>query len=239
MYVKITSFVSFPFIVSQPQEYTSTAKPGFYKMNAQPEVLCIYTDKDRPHAKTELRELNKVMQMFSTKITVVKNPSKAELMQAISECSIEGKSLICFIIGHGYSNAFLCTDGLLPLQDVVRQMNTRILMDTPKLLITQLCRKEIPEGHHVIQGRGRDFADSIEPRGPDMLIMAATLMDGLAARNVMIPIFAKALKEARDTQDFHELFLRVRWEIERVEPTQVPVLMSTLKYKFSLTKASR
>lgn len=72
--------------------------------------------------------------------------------------------------------------------------------------------------------------------GDDFSILAATINHGYANRCLMIPVLSQRLRLSRGEEDLHEIFLRVKADIQSEEPSQVPEYRTTMSRKFCLHK---
>lgn len=80
----------------------------------------------------------------------------------------------------------------------------------------------------------RSSPGSFDVSGPDMLLLAATINNQLASRNVMIPKLAHNIRESSTDADLHDIFLQTTDEVRREVPAQVPEYRSTARLKICL-----
>ena len=78
------------------------------------------------------------------------------------------------------------------------------------------------------------FPDHFDLPKADMSLLMSTVGGGLAERNVFIPLLAKQLQESAESDDINDVFLKTHREMEKQIPDQIPVYMSTMKYKLNL-----
>mgnify|MGYP001804780382 CR=1 FL=1 len=69
-----------------------------------------------------------------------------------------------------------------------------------------------------------------------MLVIMSAYHGSLAARNVMIPSLAKAIRTSRNDADICEIFHETTREIMKTEPNQAQEMRSTLRYKLCLVQ---
>ena len=84
-----------------------------------------------------------------------------------------------------------------------------------------------------------DLPTHFDVQGPDMIVLAATINNQLASRNVMIPLLAYNIIESSTDADIHDIFLKTTDEVTREVPTQVPEYRSTTRLKVCLKQVYR
>ena len=138
-------------------------------------------------------------------------------------------------MSHGKDGTLFMDGESLSVQDILTAMDAPDLQGKPKVLIIQACRGSIE--NTSVHDRSSS-AGSFELSSPDMLAVYSSLKGGRAARNVMIPLLAKTLKNARQDEDLCELVHRTMTEMTKAVPQQVPEMRSTLRYRVVLKKVS-
>lgn len=202
---------------------------SFYNMPAPPSVIICYTTVRRPTAITEADTLTEAFQHHKIEPKSFVDPTVEEMRWNIKKeaDSIDTSALIVCIMMHGFEGFVECSDGHLPINDILELMNSESMGGKPKILVVQACRTE---------GPGNLTPGYYDLRGPDMLVLNASYAGGLAARNVMIPMFAKALKETEGAGDIHQILLPIANEMKREEPDQALVCYSSLRNRLLLSK---
>ena len=209
---------------------------GVYPLQTAPNCLIFYNTIDRPGAEIEAETIEEAMILLKCYTKVNKNPTKNSIIYSIDNSAVPNPSaLICIIMSHGKDGTLFMDGESLSVQDILTAMDAPDLQGKPKVLIIQACRGSIE--NTSVHDRSSS-AGSFELSSPDMLAVYSSLKGGRAARNVMIPLLAKTLKNARQDEDLCELVHRTMTEMTKAVPQQVPEMRSTLRYRVVLKKVS-
>lgn len=164
---------------------------------------------------------------------IAENPTKQEMLESIAATPPDASGLICILMAHGKAGAVLFDDSFTTVQEIVSAMDCSKLRGKPKMLIIQACRGSVKERMKTNSER-ETCNQPFEIKCPDMLAIFSTFHGGLSARNVMIPSFAKAIKNSEPGADVCDVYLRTTNGIMKSEPDQVPEMRTTLRYKLCL-----
>ena len=189
---------------------------GVYPLQTAPNCLIFYNTIDRPGAEIEAETIEEAMNHLKCYTKVNENPTKRSLLHSIVRCAVSPASaLICIIMSHGKDGTLFMDGESLSVHDILIAMDAPDLLGKPKVLIIR-------------------SAGSYELSSPDMLAVYSSLKGGRAARNVMIPLLAKILKNARQDEALCERVHRTMTEMTKAVPQQVPEMRSTLRYRVVL-----
>ena len=160
---------------------------------------------------------------------VIKNPTKKALIQTIDNSAVPKTSaLFCIFMSHGGDNTLFIDGESISVQDIITAMDTPSLYGKPKVLILQACRGS---GENRLDYHRCLTNGSFELSSPDMLVVYSSLKGTRAARNGMIPLLAKSLRNAEDYEDLCEIVRKTVTVMTITHPQQVPEMRSSLRYK--------
>ena len=207
----------------------------FYKLDSPPTCKIFYSTKDRLDAEKELESITDAMKHIGSHLAVERNPSRELLLETIGSTKPEESALIVFVMAHGKAGMVQFNSGYVEVQEMLAKMDTPNLRGKPKVLVMQACRgvdhnKCSDDGCHS-EWKSHPY---FEIKSPDTLVIMSAYHGSLAARNVMIPSLAKAIRTSRNDADICEIFHETAREIMKIEPNQAQEMRSTLRYKLCL-----
>ena len=108
---------------------------GYYTLVSPPNVLVIYSTDSRPGFEEELESLTNTLAILSWPSVICKDPTENEVFTATGSLqkSDDVSAMVVVIMSHGERGSVWASDKLVPIRDILLQINPPSMNGKPKV----------------------------------------------------------------------------------------------------------